>query len=131
VLLGKWLSQGDDPKLAYGDGVPPNLWAGSEAILSQYVWSKFKPVKYAQCWVFGGTLTTGNKLHNYFYVVSCLYICMYVFNLVLRAIGIPARPVTNYESAHDTEANRTIDYYFDSNCNSLPDKSADSIWCVS
>ena len=60
ILLGKWLSQGDNPNMAYGDGVPPNLWAGSEAILSQYMWSKFKPVKYAQCWVFAGTLTTGN-----------------------------------------------------------------------
>lgn len=60
ILLGKWLSQGDDAKKVFSDGVPPNLWVGSEAILSQYLWSKFKPVKYAQCWVFGGTLTTGN-----------------------------------------------------------------------
>lgn len=52
----------------------------------------------------------------------------YAVYLVLRALGIPARPVTNYESAHDTEANRTIDFYFDGNCNNLPDKSADSIW---
>ena len=51
-----------------------------------------------------------------------------LYYLVLRALGIPARPVTNYESAHDTEANRTIDFYFDGNCNNLPDKSADSIW---
>lgn len=47
---------------------------------------------------------------------------------MLRALGIPARPVTNYESAHDTEANRTIDYYIDINYNYLPDKSSDSIW---
>ena len=46
----------------FSDGVPPNLWVGSEAILSQYLSSKFKPVKYAQCWIFGGTLTTGNKI---------------------------------------------------------------------
>ena len=43
-------------------------------------------------------------------------------------MGIPARPVTTYDSAHDTEANRTIDYYFDINCNMLSDKSSDSIW---
>ena len=42
ILLGKWLSQGDNSNSAYSDGVPPNLWAGSEAIMSQYTWSKFK-----------------------------------------------------------------------------------------
>ena len=59
ILIGRWLSQGESPQMAYAGGVPPSLWAGSEAILSQYMWSKFKPVKYAQCWVFGGALTTG------------------------------------------------------------------------
>ena len=48
--------------------------------------------------------------------------------LVLRALGIPSRPVTNYDSAHDTEANRTIDFYFDQYGDKLNDKSADSIW---
>ena len=47
---------------------------------------------------------------------------------MLRAVGIPARPITNYDSAHDTEANKTIDYYFDKDWNLIEDKSADSIW---
>lgn len=49
---------------------------------------------------------------------------------VLRAVGIPARPITNYDSAHDTEANKTIDYYYDKDWNIIEDKSADSIWYV-
>ena len=48
--------------------------------------------------------------------------------VVLRAVGIPARPITNYDSAHDTEANKTIDYYYDKDWNLIEDKSADSIW---
>ena len=47
---------------------------------------------------------------------------------MLRALGIPARPITNFDSAHDTEANKTIDYYFDKDWNLIEDKSADSIW---
>lgn len=43
-------------------------------------------------------------------------------------MGIPARPITTYVSAHDTEANKTIDYYFDKDWNLIEDKSADSIW---
>ena len=57
-----------------------------------------------------------------------IFYTQFTLILVLRTLGIPARPVTTYESAHDTEANRTIDYYFDVNYNNLPDKSADSIW---
>ena len=59
ILLGKWLSQGDDPDVEYGDGTAPGLWVGSDAIMYQYALSNLKPVKYAQCWVFAGTLTTG------------------------------------------------------------------------
>jgi transglutaminase-like putative cysteine protease len=34
---------------------------------------------------------------------------------VCRALGIPCRSVTNYVSAHDTNASLTIDKYFDRN----------------
>lgn len=50
ILVGNW--SGD-----YADGTEPSAWSGSEAILDEYIKTK-KPVKYAQCWVFGGTLTT-------------------------------------------------------------------------
>ena len=48
--------------------------------------------------------------------------------IALRTLGIPARPITNFESAHDADFNRAIDYYYDRNDNKLPEKSGDSIW---
>ena len=47
---------------------------------------------------------------------------------VLRSLGIPARPVTNFVSAHDTDANRAIDFYFDENAEKIEHLSSDSIW---
>ena len=47
-----------------------------------------EPVKYGQCWVYSGLLTT-----------------------LLRSIGIPIRSVTNFDSAHDTENTMTIDTF--------------------
>ena len=54
VLYGLWSSNDED----YADGTDPTAWSGSAAILRQYLETK-KSVRYAQCWVFGGTLTTG------------------------------------------------------------------------
>ena len=54
ILFGNWSSNDDD----YKDGTDPTAWSGSSAILEEYMRTKM-PVKYAQCWVFGGTLTTG------------------------------------------------------------------------
>lgn len=79
-----------------------------------------KPVRYAQCWVFGGTLTSSTHMINN-YVKFCIYIA-------LRTIGIPARPITNFDSAHDADFNRAIDYYFDKNSEPIPEKSGDSVW---
>lgn len=36
-----------------------------------------------------------------------------IFGTVCRALGIPCRSVTNYMSAHDTNASLTIDTYID------------------
>ena len=47
---------------------------------------------------------------------------------VLRAIGIPARPITNFESAHDADSNRAIDYFYAADGNFLEGKSGDSVW---
>lgn len=49
---------------------------------------------------------------------------------VLRTIGIPARPVTNFESAHDSDGNRALDRYWDLQDEIVDDKSNDSIWYV-
>ena len=48
----------------------------------------------------------------------------------MRALGVPCRPVTNFDSAHDTDANVTHDIYFDSNGNVDKDRTHDSVWYV-
>ena len=56
VLVGNWT--GD-----YSGGRNPLEWSGSAEILTQFNRSK-QPVRYAQCWVFSGVLTTGNNPIN-------------------------------------------------------------------
>ena len=58
-------------------GVAIRIWPGSLPIISQYL-STNQAVRWGQCWVFSGLLTS-----------------------LGRAIGIPTRSVTNFESAHD------------------------------
>ncbi|ESO95006.1 hypothetical protein LOTGIDRAFT_188829 [Lottia gigantea] len=81
VLVGNW--SGD-----YKDGTRPTAWVGSYKILMEYM-EKGEPVKFGQCWVFSGVLTT-----------------------VCRAVGLPCRSVTNFMSAHDTDMSCTIDKIF-------------------
>lgn len=47
----------------------------------------------------------------------------------MRALGIPCRVVTNFNSAHDTNANLVIEEYYNEMGQKL-NLSADSIWCV-
>lgn len=47
---------------------------------------------------------------------------------MLRALGIPTRSVTNFESARDTEKSLTIDYYFDADGKVVSDYNDDSVW---
>ncbi|GFO48455.1 protein-glutamine gamma-glutamyltransferase k-like [Plakobranchus ocellatus] len=89
---------------SYADGTAPSSWKGSVQILKQYARTK-TTVKYGQCWVFSHVLTT-----------------------VCRALGLPCRSLTNFESAHDTDKTVTIDSYKDENGEDLPEYKTDSIW---
>ncbi|KAJ8354722.1 hypothetical protein SKAU_G00222890 [Synaphobranchus kaupii] len=97
ILVGNWSGK-------YPQGTSPGKWTGSSSILLQYGQSQ-GPVKYGQCWVFSGVLTT-----------------------VMRCLGIPARSVTNFNSAHDTDGNLTIDVYINKNGEQLDTMTSDSIW---
>lgn len=97
VLFGRWTET--YPK----NCTPPTAWTGSVAILEKF-WKKKYFVKYGQCWVFSGLVTT-----------------------LLRALGLPTRSVTNFESAHDNDGSMTIDFHFDEEGNPLDDLN-DSVW---
>ncbi|XP_068027269.1 LOW QUALITY PROTEIN: protein-glutamine gamma-glutamyltransferase K-like [Melanerpes formicivorus] len=97
VLVGNWT--GD-----YSRGTNPSAWAGSVDILRAYH-RQGAPVRYGQCWVFAGVVTT-----------------------VLRCLGLPTRTVTNYNSAHDTDTSLTTDIYFDENMKPLERLNTDSVW---
>ncbi|KAJ8303138.1 hypothetical protein KUTeg_019534 [Tegillarca granosa] len=95
VLQGKWGKP-------YTGGKKPSEFSKSDDILRDWKKSGYKPVKYAQCWVFSA-LTTA----------------------VCRAVGLPCRSVTCFSSAHDTDNDTIIDTYFGA---SGEDKHGDSIW---
>ncbi|XP_046675625.1 annulin-like isoform X2 [Homalodisca vitripennis] len=97
ALMGNWSAEFDG-------GTPPTKWVGSLMILQRFYTNK-KPVKYGQCWVFAGVLTT-----------------------VCRALGIPARTVTTYASAHDTQNSLTVDYFVDDKGGVMEELTSDSIW---
>lgn len=50
AVMGNWSND-------HSGGTAPTKWLGSREILQQY-YKKKKPVKYGQCWVFSGVLTT-------------------------------------------------------------------------
>ncbi|XP_053695044.1 annulin [Sabethes cyaneus] len=97
VLLGNW--SGD-----FSGGTSPTKWVGSVEIMQQY-YKKQKPVKFGQCWVFSGVVST-----------------------IARAIGIPSRVVTTYSCAHDTQASLTVDYFVDEKGRVMEELNSDSIW---
>lgn len=97
VVQGNWTED-------FSGGTAPINWLGSVDIINQFIKTK-KPVKYGQCWVYAGVLTT-----------------------VCRAIGIPCRPVTAYCAAHDTQNSLTIDYLVDDDGKIIEELQTDSIW---
>ncbi|XP_051887174.1 LOW QUALITY PROTEIN: protein-glutamine gamma-glutamyltransferase 2-like [Pristis pectinata] len=97
ILHGRWSPP-------YSDGVVSRDMNGSGAILRQWNASDCKAVRYGQCWVFAA--------------VTCT---------VLRCLGIPTRVVTNFDSAHDADANLTIDDYYNIEGDDVGG-SSDSVW---
>lgn len=47
---------------------------------------------------------------------------------VLRCLGIATRVVSNFNSAHDTDQNLSVDKYVDSFGRTLEDLTEDSMW---
>ena len=109
--LSALVNSSDDNGILWGrwtETYPPNStepseWVGSVEILRQYLLNE-EPVRYGQCWVFSGVLTT-----------------------LLRCLGIPARSVTNFESGHDIDCSFSIDCHYDIEGNPVDDLD-DSIW---
>lgn len=85
-------------------GEKPSSWNGSVKILTQ-AFETGEAVKFGQCWVFSGVTT------------ACC-----------RALGIPARSVTCFDSAHDTDVTMTIDKYITSTNDHVDDMESDSVW---
>uniref|UniRef100_W5N165 protein-glutamine gamma-glutamyltransferase n=2 Tax=Lepisosteus oculatus TaxID=7918 RepID=W5N165_LEPOC len=85
-------------------GVAPTAWTGSVEILLNYA-SGGMPVCYGQCWVFAA-----------------------VFNTFLRCLGIPARVVTNFFSAHDNDGNLKTDAIVDEDGKLDRNLTKDSVW---
>ncbi|XP_018414809.1 PREDICTED: protein-glutamine gamma-glutamyltransferase E-like [Nanorana parkeri] len=87
----------------YSGGTNPSAWNGSTSLLKSW-FERRQPVKYGQCWVFAGVLCT-----------------------VSRALGLPCRVITNYNSAHDTNGDLSIEKYFTESGDPV-EISDDSIW---
>ena len=67
----------------------PGHWTGTTELFNLHRSIGGKKVQYCQCFVYSGVLTT-----------------------IGRSLGIPARPVTTFQSAHDTGGDRSISKYF-------------------
>ena len=92
VLVGNW--SGEYTGEGHPDNAkPPTHWRGSPEILTQWVETN-EAVSYGQCWVFAGITTS-----------------------LLRCLGLGARQVSNFRSAHDTHNNRMIEEYYDEDGN--------------
>ncbi|KAL8563867.1 hypothetical protein ACOMHN_034246 [Nucella lapillus] len=106
--LSKIVNANDDDGVLQGNwsgeyegGTSPMDWSSSANILRQF--SEEGTVRYGQCWVFSHVLTA-----------------------VCRALGLPCRSVTNFDSAHDTDGSCTIDSIYDEDGNEI--SKTDSIW---
>merc|ERR1739838_1150540 len=93
----------------YEGGYSPHMWSGSVQIIEEFLRRGATPVKYSQCWVMAALMTS-----------------------LCRALGLPARPVTAFVCALDTQDSLTADRYLDRSGDILehgPKKDQpDSLW---
>jgi len=88
LVTGKWAAP-------WGGGTLPWAWRGSGRIFSTYLRNNARSIGWGQCWVFAGVLVSG-----------------------CRTLGIPARPITNFNSAHEPAGSgpspyrNSIDYFY-------------------
>ena len=91
----------------------PGHWTGTSELFQIHRDVEGEPVQYCQCFVYSGVMTT-----------------------LGRALGIPTRPVTTFQSAHDTGNDRAISKFYTVDAvsgiflpASIPDGMGhDSIW---
>uniref|UniRef100_A0AAY4DBX3 protein-glutamine gamma-glutamyltransferase n=1 Tax=Denticeps clupeoides TaxID=299321 RepID=A0AAY4DBX3_9TELE len=88
----------------YSMGTSPTSWTGSTEILLKYANTGLS-VGYGQCWVFAG-----------------------VFNTFMRCLGIPARVITCFNSAHDTVGEWITEIVVDERGTRDTAISNDSVW---
>ena len=89
--------------------ITPDDWRDSTSLFDLHR-SAQRQVQYCQCFVYAAITTT-----------------------IGRALGIPTRPVTTFQSAHDTDKNRAIEKFYkvleDGSFDPIPDApTADSVW---
>ena len=121
VVEGNWTTD-------FSDGRAPTTWMGSASILQQFFRTR-RPVRYGQCWTFAGVATTGKSSHSLcHFLLTKLTLLILLCLTVCRALGLPSRTITNYQSAHDTHKSLTVDRFFSTNLEPLDDRNRDSIW---
>eukprot|EP01063_Lacrimia_lanifica_P000233 TRINITY_DN1010_c0_g1_i3.p1 TRINITY_DN1010_c0_g1~~TRINITY_DN1010_c0_g1_i3.p1 ORF type:complete len:841 (+),score=254.58 TRINITY_DN1010_c0_g1_i3:55-2577(+) len=69
--------------------VDPDAWSDMNELLGLHVSLGYRRVQYCQCFIYAAVLNT-----------------------LGRALGIPTRAMTMFQSAHDTERNRAIDEFY-------------------
>lgn len=135
VVAGRWDGE-------YSDGVAPTRWTGSVPILRRWSEAGGQMVRYGQCWVFTGVACSGERIHWFLAISKHIIVStedlkilmcsvsntLYSLSTVLRCLGIPTRCITNYSSAHDTDANISVDYLFNDKLESVSEGRKDTIW---
>ena len=97
-------------------------------------------LKFAQCWVFSGVLTSCTASLSMYIYISLTPTDRYTHTVfdynwyvlfppaVMRCLGLPARSISNFNSAHDTQFNRVIDRFFSEDGEMI--NKGDSVWCT-